>query len=100
MTDKPINLGDESQVKERAKKEKVQYDRELDDLKLILSTKSGRRFIWRLLAESGMFTVSQAMNASIYFLEGKRSIGKLLFEDMTKVSPEAWALMLKESKEP
>lgn len=99
MTDKPYNAGDEIQVKEREKKEKTGRDRELDDLKSILETRSGRRFICRLLDASEFLGVCQSMNAHIYFLEGKRSIGKLIFHDVMKIAPEAYSLMGKERDE-
>lgn len=100
MTDKPFNAGDETQVKERAKKEKTGRDRELDDLRVILETRHGRRFIWRMLSASELFAVAEVMNASIYALEGKRKLGKLLFNDVMEAAPEAYLLMMKESKEP
>lgn len=100
MTDKPINLGDESQVKERTQKVKSVRERELDDLKSILATKPGRRFIWRMLSECKLFAVSEVPNASIYMLEGKRTIGKSLFADVWDADEDAYKLMRKESKEP
>ena len=99
MSDKPFNAGDEEQVKGRAQKEKTGRERDLEDLRGILSTKSGRRFIWRLLAASELFAVAEVMNASIYALEGKRKLGKLLFNDVMEAAPEAYLLMMKESKE-
>lgn len=99
MTDQALNIGDPAQVQERSKKAKTARDIELDDLRAILATKSGRRFIWRLLAASELFGVSEVMNASIYALEGKRKLGKLLFLDVMEAAPEAYLLMMKESKE-
>lgn len=95
----PQNIGDESQVKERTKKVKSTRDRELDDLREILGTKAGRRFVWHQLNASELFSVSTVMNASIYALEGKRSLGKQLFADVMEANPEAYLVMMKESKE-
>lgn len=99
LTDQAFNAGDETQVKERTKKVKSERERELDDLREILKTRGGRRFIWRLLSASELFAVSEVMNASIYALEGKRKLGKLLFNDVMEAAPEAYLLMMKESKE-
>jgi hypothetical protein len=99
MTDKPFNAGDESQVKERIQRAKTARENELDDLKLVLDTKPGRRFIWRMLVASELFAVAEVMNASIYALEGRRKLGKLLFNDVMEAKPEAYLLMMKESKE-
>ncbi len=99
LTDKPFNAGDAEQVKARDKKQKTVRDRELDDLREILATKGGRRFVVRMLESTELFAVSKVMNASIYALEGKREIGKLLFGDLMEAQPEAYLLMMKESKE-
>jgi hypothetical protein len=99
MTDETFNAADETQVKERSKKELRGRDRELADIRAVLATHHGRRFYWRLLSATELFSVSEVMNASIYALEGKRKIGKLLFADVMEASPEAYLLMMKESKE-
>ena len=96
---KPANAADESQLAELAKKELRGRDRELADLREILATKGGRRFVWRLLNASELFSIAEVMNASIYALEGKRKLGKLLFLDVMEAAPEAYLLMMKESKE-
>jgi hypothetical protein len=96
---KTFNAADETQLAELAKKELRGRDRELEDLREILATKSGRRFVWRLLNASELFSIAEVMNASIYALEGKRKLGKLLFLDVMEAAPEAYLLMMKESKE-
>jgi hypothetical protein len=93
------NAGDEGAVKERTKKVKSARDRELDDLRAVLATREGRRLVWRLFEQTEMFSVSKVMNAAIYALEGKREIGKLLFNDVMEAKPEAYLQMMKESKE-
>lgn len=99
LTDKAFNVGEPDQVKERTKRVKTERERELEDLRDILATKGGRRFVWRVLDASELFAVSNVMNASIYFLEGKRSLGKQLYADVMEAAPEAYLLMMKESKE-
>jgi hypothetical protein len=99
VSDQAFNVGDAEQVAARGKKQRTERERELDDLREILNTKGGRRFVWRLLGASELFGVSEVMNASIYALEGKRKLGKLLFLDVMEAAPEAYLLMMKESKE-
>lgn len=99
LTDKGFNVGEPDQIEKKAKQQKTERDRELDDVRAILDTKAGRRLIWRLLGASELFAVSRAMNQSIYALEGKREIGKLIFSDVMEAQPEAYLLMMKESKE-
>lgn len=99
MSDEAFNAGDEEQIVARGKKQKTVRERELDDVRDILQTKGGRRFVRRLLEATELFAVSKVMNASIYALEGKREIGKLLFSDLMEAQPEAYLLMMKEQKE-
>jgi hypothetical protein len=96
---KTFNAADETQLAELAKKELRGRDRELEDLREIVSTKGGRRFVLRLINASELFSTADVMNAGIYALEGKRKIGKLLFNDVMEAAPEAYLLMMKESKE-
>jgi hypothetical protein len=96
---KTFNAADESQLAELAKKELRGRDRELEDLREIVSTRGGRRFVLRLINASELFSTADVMNAGIYALEGKRKIGKLLFNDVMEAAPEAYLLMIKESKE-
>lgn len=96
---KPVNAADETQLAELSKKELRGRDRELEDLREIVSTRGGRRFVLRLINASELFSTADVMNAGIYALEGKRKIGKLLFNDVMEAAPEAYLLMMKESKE-
>ena len=94
-----FNAGDESHVNERRKKEKSGRDQELEDIRHVLATRQGRRFYWRYLSECGVFRTSFVTNATIYFNEGRRSIGLHLMADMNEAAPESFVLMQKEAKD-
>ena len=94
------NAANEELVREAAKKEKRGRDLEIDDMSFILSHKGGRRFMWRLLCECGVFKLSADNSGSwTYFNEGRRNVGLKLLNDINETSPESYFLMLKESKE-
>lgn len=93
------NAADEDQVKLAGDREKLGRDRDLEDLRFVLSSRQGRRFYWRYMAVCGVFTQSFTGNSETFFKEGKRAIGLRLLEDLNDAAPEAYVLMLGESKD-
>lgn len=93
------NAADIEQVKESGRKEKFNRERELDDLRFILSSQQGRRFYWRLLEKTGIFKVSFTGNPGwTEFNEGRREVGLWALGEMNEACPEAWLEILKERK--
>lgn len=73
------------------------------DLKAILKTPHGRRFVWRVLAEARLFQTTYSLpyagaELQMAFLEGRKQFGYRLFQDVQRVAPKAWDLMVKEQK--
>jgi len=93
------NASDEKQIEAAGKKEKFFEDQKLDDIKEVLSTEAGRRFVWRMLDFCGVFKSSLADEHMIYFNEGIRNVGLRLLEDITLVGLDAYMLILKENQE-
>lgn len=93
------NASDAEQLKKAQKKEEILQRQEEDDLVALLSTKSGRRFYWNLMCECGIFRLSMTGNSQTFFNEGERSVGLKLLAYVNNYAPEAYPLMLKESKE-
>lgn len=70
------------------------------DLRWVVSTKQGRRFMWRLLGSAGVFHSSfSTNNASMAFNEGKRNQGLELLNEIIEHCPDKYTLMLSEQKE-
>lgn len=93
------NASDLKQLKEaKSKEERLQLQLE-NDLKTVLSTVEGRRFYWNLLCDCGIFKESFTGNSHTFYNEGKRSVGLLHLANVNDICPEAYTLMLKESKE-
>jgi hypothetical protein len=94
------NAADESQVKEAAQKEKRGRELELDDMRVLLSTVSGRRFLWGLLGRCGVFreTFAGSDFCTTAFNEGRRNIGLALLSDVNEADPEKYLVMMNEAK--
>lgn len=92
---KPLvrNAADEGQVRQAEIKRKILDDKNFNDLKFILDSEQGRRFIWRQLSECGVFKSSFVTSSEIYFLEGRRSIGLKLLAEIMDCDPQAYIKM-------
>jgi hypothetical protein len=88
-----------------AREEKVERARlaqriEISDLKWLMTDKRGRRFIWRLLEQAGVFQSSfSPNNAVMAFNEGKRNYGVWMLAQINAHCPESYIVMAKEAKE-
>lgn len=92
------NIADEIKVKESEQKGKRFRERELMDMKAILETDYGRRFVWRYMGLTGIFQTSFTGNSTTFFNEGKRDIGLKLLADVTEAKPDAYLLMASEAR--
>jgi len=93
------NAADPEQVEKAKQKVESRNDRRLNDVREILNTKRGRRFMWETLEFCGIFKTSLADPHQIFYNEGQRNVGLKLLADVNEASPEAYLLMLRESKE-
>lgn len=81
-------------------KDKLRKEREDDDLKQVMNTESGRRFIWKTLSASGVFHSSFSSDPySTAFNEGARNKGLELFNNVMSVCPDLYLVMAEEAKE-
>lgn len=95
-----MNLSDPRSVRKAKQAVRLNRQRELDDLKAVCSTFQGRRFVKRILDQTGMFGLyfdgaNLGMNA---FYEGLRSLGVVVFNDLNEVDPTLYQTMLHEAK--
>ncbi|WP_272670543.1 Bbp19 family protein [Providencia sp. PROV147] len=81
-------------------KDQLRKEREDDDLKQVMSTEYGRRFVWKILSASGVFHSSFSSDPySTYFKEGARNRGLELFNSVLSVCPDLYLIMAEEAKE-
>lgn len=67
-----------------------------EDLRFIMSTKTGRRFIWTMLGDSGLYQSSFTGNSETFFKEGLRQGGLRLLAHVTSACPDAYIKMIQE----
>ncbi len=93
----PFDAGDATQVKKRKTKAQIRQEQDKEDLRNILLSPGGRRFMWKLLEECGVYKISFTGNSHTFFNEGKRQIGLRLIEDIFNADPNAYTEMRMES---
>lgn len=82
---------------ERQRRERLQR---ADDLRAVMGTPEGRRFVWRLLNEAGLFSSSYTGEAiSGAFTEGKRAFAVHLVKQLQAESRDAYVVMVREAAE-
>jgi hypothetical protein len=91
----------EHESKERAEKAtqaQLAQQTEIDDLLWLMGDKRGRRFVWRQLAEAGVFQVTFTGEAlSGAFKEGQRSRGLSLLASISQHCPGRYSEMQREN---
>jgi hypothetical protein len=92
------NAADENQIKIDREKNKFKQDTEDNDLKFLLASDQGRRFIWNMLEKCGVFKSSFTGSSETFFLEGQRNIGLKLMSDIMRVDPDSYLKMIKSNK--
>jgi hypothetical protein len=90
------DLIDTSKQDKDKKKSDRRRERELNDIRKVLSSSEGRRFCWRVLSESGLYKTSFTGNSQTFFLEGRRSLGLFLLNELMSANATAFASMQQE----
>ena len=90
--------GQERAQAERNLRERIARDNEDSDVKWLMSSKRGRRFVWRLMDQAGTFRSVFNTNAmAMAFAEGNRNTGLRILAMVTSLCPEHYPAMLKEN---
>ena len=101
MGDKALvgNAADDKQVEESGRKEKFQNEIDLEDIRSVLSTKEGRRLLWRVMSKCLMFESFWHPNSEyLHYRSGRYEIGCFIRDQIIKANEEAFLLMMKENK--
>lgn len=68
-----------------------------EDVRQLLGCAWGRRFLWRLLDEAGVWASSFSVEPlAMAYAEGRRSVGLALLAELQRVDAVAYGLMLRE----
>jgi len=94
----PLDIrGQEREKSDRELRARLSRENEEADLKWLMSNKRGRRIVWRLLEQSGVFRLSFDTNAmKMAFAEGNRNFGNRTLSLIHLHCPELYTTMVKE----
>jgi len=97
----PTDLrGQEVSREDEANRRRLAAESEELDVKWLMGSKRGRRILWRLLEQAGVFRLSFNTNAmQMAFNEGNRNFGNRTLALVHKTCPELFATMFKESND-
>lgn len=91
------DTSDKGQVKEAGRAENDARRKELEDIVVVMETEAGRRFVWRILVETGKDTCNFTGNSYVYYNEGKRFVGVWTEAELKEASLELYFKMLMEA---
>jgi hypothetical protein len=96
----PLDTRDQDRAKsEKEVRDRMESENESIDIKWLMGNKRGRRIIWRLLDQSGVFRLSFNSNSmTMAFNEGQRNFGNRMLAMIHTLCPELYPAMLKESQ--
>lgn len=101
MEHDPTDLEGQEVARERkARRERNNRDTEESDLKWLMGSRRGRRIVYRLLEQAGVFRSVFNTNAmQMAFAEGNRNYGLRTLTLLTTHCPELYTAMLKEARD-
>jgi hypothetical protein len=83
---------------DKAQAAKTSRDTDEADFKWLMSSKRGRRIVWRLLDRAGVFRTSFSTNAmAMAFAEGQKNEGIRITGQIHSLCPELYPVMTKEA---
>ena len=96
----PLDLrAQEKALADNSERNKLTLQTEQEDFKWLMGNKRGRRIVWRLLEHTGVYRRSFTGNSETFFREGMRNVGLALLDQVHTITPDQFAVMLKEQKE-
>lgn len=93
------NAADEEQVKQARLSEKRVRERELSDIRYLLQSAQGRRFLWRLMGHCKSFESVWEASAKIHYNAGKQDVGHFVMSEIIASDENAFLQMMKEAKQ-
>lgn len=101
MSDNPTDLHAQQMIRdEKRKLDAARAKEKEDDFRWLMGSKRGRRIVWGLLEEAGVFRLSFNTNAmSMSFAEGNRNAGLRTLMQIHTLCPELYPTMIKENRQ-
>jgi len=93
------NAADPKQVRHAGRKERDARGRELDDLRVVLSTVEGRRLMWRLLSWSGYLQNPTHQRGDMTHQNiGRADCGRFLLSEIVELDEKIYLQMMQEAR--
>lgn len=98
--EKPLvaNASDPKQVKKAETKERLGQRQQDDDLRWVMSTPAGRRFLWSMMSDCKTFAPVWESSARIHYNAGQQDIGMGIFRNIMRLEPETFLKMKREQE--
>lgn len=93
------NAADPKQIKHAGRSEKSAREQELDDLRALLATQWGRRFVWRVMGYCKFGSDIWDGSSRIHFNAGVQNVGHWVLAEIMAADEEAFFLMMRESSD-
>ena len=91
----PYNGSNKKHVESRARKEKRATDKDVDAMKLVMSTSLGRHFVWFWLGRTGLFRqpfVAQLPDVTVFNC-GRQDVGHQIRAELESKFPAEFRIM-------
>ena len=93
-----FDTSDDAQVGARRKKGDLKQLQDSEDLRFLLSTRGGRRFLWKLFSDCGLLEDHPPGPLLERFM-GRRQVGLRVFRDVEAADPSAYVRMSEEARD-
>jgi len=89
------HFANEKTAAKRKKQIKILEQQDAEDIRTVLSTAAGRRFIWRILDQSKMLAPDMFTgNSTTFHNLGKRDLGLWLYNEIMGADPKGFLAMM------
>lgn len=92
------NAADPEQVRHAARKERRREEQTANDLRAVMGSPAGRRFMWELLSRAGIYRSVWDNSARIHYNAGRQDFGHELVALITEHDPDGWLAMESEAR--
>lgn len=99
MSDQEYNAANPEHVAKAKREQESERERELNDVRHVMSSKEGRRFFDRYQRLCHVHETSFTGNNTTFFNEGERNIGVRMLADVNEACPELYIQLLNEKLE-
>lgn len=94
----PHDASNPRQVKDAKIRDQLRRENELADVKALMETPVGRRYIWRYIQVCRPMSDPFTGNSETFRNCGLQTIGKMMFAEVLENCPELYMLMAREAK--